>query len=36
MLFPNEAKSNINKGMDVRKVLAKCGENPGRIVLAML
>ena len=35
-VFTNEPKSNRNEGIDVRKVLAKCAEHPGRIVLAML
>ena len=36
LVFPNEPKSNRNEGIDVRKVLCKCGEDPGRIVLVMV
>ena len=36
LVFLNEPKINRNKGNDVRKVLTKCGEDLGRIVLVML
>ena len=36
LVFLNEPKIHRNEGIDVRKVLTKCGEDPGRIVLVML
>ena len=33
LVFLNEPKINRNEGIDVRKVLTKCSEDPGRIVL---
>ena len=36
LVFQNEPKINRNEGIDARKVLSKCGEDPGRVVLVML
>ena len=36
LVFLIEPKINRNEGIDARKVLSKCGEDPGRIVLVML
>ena len=36
LVFLNEPKINRNEGIDARKDLSKCGEDPGRIVLVML
>ena len=36
LVFLNEPKINRNEGIDVGKVVNKCGEDPSRIVLVML
>ena len=36
LVFPNEPTSYKDERIDIRKVLTKCGEDPGRITVAML